>query len=41
MAAALRAGAALADLEFAWRSVRCVKSNAILIADDGATVLAP
>ena len=28
----------LADLEFAWRSVRCVKSNAILIADDGATV---
>ncbi|GAB3939052.1 bifunctional phosphoribosylaminoimidazolecarboxamide formyltransferase/IMP cyclohydrolase [Corynebacterium tapiri] len=28
----------LADLEFAWRAVRCVKSNAILIAQDGATV---
>ncbi len=28
----------LADLEFAWRSVRCVKSNAILIAADGASV---
>ncbi|SDY67213.1 phosphoribosylaminoimidazolecarboxamide formyltransferase / IMP cyclohydrolase [Amycolatopsis xylanica] len=28
----------LADLEFAWRSVRAVKSNAILLADDGATV---
>lgn len=28
----------LADLEFAWRSVRCVKSNAILIADNGASV---
>ena len=28
----------LADLEFAWRSVRCVKSNAILIASDGASV---
>ena len=28
----------LADLEFAWRSVRCVKSNAILIANDGASV---
>ena len=30
--------ATLADLEFAWRSVRCVKSNAILIASDGASV---
>ncbi|OHF37475.1 bifunctional phosphoribosylaminoimidazolecarboxamide formyltransferase/IMP cyclohydrolase [Corynebacterium sp. HMSC074A01] len=28
----------LANLEFAWRSVRCVKSNAILIADNGASV---
>ena len=28
----------LADLEFAWRSVRCVKSNAILIAAQGASV---
>lgn len=28
----------LKDLEFAWRAVRCVKSNAILIARDGATV---
>ncbi|KTF03746.1 Bifunctional purine biosynthesis protein PurH [Trueperella bernardiae] len=27
-----------ADLEFAWRSVRCVKSNAILLAREGATV---
>ncbi|GAB3607689.1 bifunctional phosphoribosylaminoimidazolecarboxamide formyltransferase/IMP cyclohydrolase [Conyzicola nivalis] len=26
------------DLEFAWRSVRSVKSNAILLADDGASV---
>ncbi len=26
------------ELEFAWRAVRCVKSNAILIADDMATV---
>ncbi|MCP1388344.1 bifunctional phosphoribosylaminoimidazolecarboxamide formyltransferase/IMP cyclohydrolase [Corynebacterium sp. TA-R-1] len=30
--------ATLADLEFAWRAVRCVKSNAILIAADGASV---
>ncbi|AWB82315.1 bifunctional phosphoribosylaminoimidazolecarboxamide formyltransferase/inosine monophosphate cyclohydrolase [Corynebacterium yudongzhengii] len=30
--------ALLADLEFAWRSIRCVKSNAILIAHEGATV---
>ncbi len=30
--------ATLADLEFAWRSVRAVKSNAILLAHDGATV---
>jgi len=28
----------LADLEFAWRAVRCVKSNAILIASEGASV---
>ena len=28
----------LADLEFAWRSIRCVKSNAILIASNGASV---
>jgi phosphoribosylaminoimidazolecarboxamide formyltransferase/IMP cyclohydrolase len=26
------------DLEFAWRSVRAVKSNAILLAKDGASV---
>jgi phosphoribosylaminoimidazolecarboxamide formyltransferase / IMP cyclohydrolase len=29
---------ALADLKFAWRSCRAVKSNAIVIAKDGATV---
>lgn len=28
----------LKDLEFAWRSLRCVKSNAILLAHDNATV---
>ncbi|MEJ5919185.1 bifunctional phosphoribosylaminoimidazolecarboxamide formyltransferase/IMP cyclohydrolase [Corynebacterium sp. H78] len=28
----------LADLEFAWHAVRSVKSNAILLANDGATV---
>ncbi|RSM36216.1 bifunctional phosphoribosylaminoimidazolecarboxamide formyltransferase/IMP cyclohydrolase PurH [Amycolatopsis balhimycina DSM 5908] len=28
----------LRDLEFAWRSLRAVKSNAILLAADGATV---
>ncbi len=28
----------LRDLEFAWRSVRAVKSNAILLAKDGASV---
>ena len=28
----------LADLEFAWRAVRGVKSNAILLAHDGASV---
>ena len=28
----------LADLEFAWRSVRAVKSNAILLAKDGASI---
>ncbi|MEE6280691.1 bifunctional phosphoribosylaminoimidazolecarboxamide formyltransferase/IMP cyclohydrolase [Georgenia sp. MJ170] len=30
--------ATLADLAFAWRSVRAAKSNAILLADDGASV---
>jgi phosphoribosylaminoimidazolecarboxamide formyltransferase/IMP cyclohydrolase len=30
--------ATLADLEFAWRTCRAVKSNAIVIAADGATV---
>jgi phosphoribosylaminoimidazolecarboxamide formyltransferase/IMP cyclohydrolase len=30
--------ATLADLAFAWRSVRAVKSNAILLAQDGASV---
>ncbi|HJE50777.1 MAG TPA: bifunctional phosphoribosylaminoimidazolecarboxamide formyltransferase/IMP cyclohydrolase [Tessaracoccus flavescens] len=30
--------AMLADLEFAWRAVRAVKSNAILLAHDGASV---
>nr|WP_196779091.1 bifunctional phosphoribosylaminoimidazolecarboxamide formyltransferase/IMP cyclohydrolase [Bifidobacterium choloepi] len=30
--------ATLKDLEFAWRACRCVKSNAILIAKDEATV---
>ena len=28
----------LRDLQFAWRSIRCVKSNAVLLAHDGATV---
>jgi phosphoribosylaminoimidazolecarboxamide formyltransferase/IMP cyclohydrolase len=28
----------LADLDFAWRSVRAVKSNAILLARDGAAI---
>ncbi|WP_153505390.1 bifunctional phosphoribosylaminoimidazolecarboxamide formyltransferase/IMP cyclohydrolase [Cumulibacter manganitolerans] len=28
----------LADLQFAWRAVRAVKSNAILLAEDGATI---
>jgi phosphoribosylaminoimidazolecarboxamide formyltransferase / IMP cyclohydrolase len=31
-------GPALADLAFAWRACRCVKSNAIVIAAGGATV---
>ncbi|MCD0481892.1 bifunctional phosphoribosylaminoimidazolecarboxamide formyltransferase/IMP cyclohydrolase [Streptacidiphilus sp. ASG 303] len=31
-------GAELADLAFAWRACRAVKSNAILLAKDGATV---
>lgn len=30
--------AMLADLQFAWRAVRAVKSNAILLAHDGASV---
>jgi phosphoribosylaminoimidazolecarboxamide formyltransferase/IMP cyclohydrolase len=30
--------ATLADLAFAWRTIRAVKSNAILLANDGATV---
>ncbi|GAA1973782.1 bifunctional phosphoribosylaminoimidazolecarboxamide formyltransferase/IMP cyclohydrolase [Isoptericola halotolerans] len=30
--------ATLADLAFAWRAVRAAKSNAILLADDGAAV---
>ena len=30
--------ATLADLDFAWHCVRAVKSNAILLADDGASV---
>ena len=30
--------ATLADLEFAWRSVRAVRSNAILLAKEGASV---
>jgi len=30
--------ATLADLQFAWRAVRSVKSNAILLARDGASV---
>ena len=30
--------ATLRDLEFAWRSVRAVRSNAVLLADAGATV---
>ncbi|MDR1833090.1 MAG: bifunctional phosphoribosylaminoimidazolecarboxamide formyltransferase/IMP cyclohydrolase [Propionibacteriaceae bacterium] len=30
--------ATLADLEFAWRACRCVKSNAILLAKGGAAV---
>ena len=30
--------ATMADLEFAWRAVRSVKSNAILLADSGASV---
>lgn len=30
--------ATLADLEFAWRACRSVKSNAILLANDGASV---
>ena len=35
---ASRSPRALADLAFAWRACRAVKSNAILLAHDGATV---
>ena len=43
MLAVLAAGpaadeAVLADLAFAWRAVRAAKSNAVLLAHDGATV---
>ena len=31
-------GATLTDLQFAWRAVRATRSNAILLADDGASV---
>jgi phosphoribosylaminoimidazolecarboxamide formyltransferase/IMP cyclohydrolase len=37
-AGAAVSGPALADLAFAWRAVRAVKSNAILLARGGATV---
>ncbi len=30
--------ATIADLQFAWRAIRAVKSNAILLADNGASV---
>ena len=30
--------ATLADLQFAWRAIRAVRSNAILLAKDGAAV---
>jgi len=36
--ARLPGGATLADLAFAWHAVRAVKSNAILLARDGASV---
>ena len=38
LAAGDAAAGVLADLEFAWRAVRAVKSNAILLASGGATV---
>ncbi len=38
VAGAAADAATLADLDFAWRSVRAVKSNAILLARDGASV---
>ncbi len=38
VAGAATDGPTLADLEFAWRAVRSVKSNAILLAADRATV---
>ena len=34
----LVSAAVMADLQFAWRAVRAVKSNAILLASDGASV---
>jgi phosphoribosylaminoimidazolecarboxamide formyltransferase/IMP cyclohydrolase len=37
-AGAAASGAVLADLAFAWRACRAVKSNAILLASGGATV---
>ena len=37
-AGALADEATLADLEFAWRTVRAVRSNAILLVKDGASV---
>jgi len=38
VAGAAADAATLADLEFAWHAVRAVKSNAILLADGGASV---
>ncbi len=38
VAGAVADAATLADLEFAWRACRAVKSNAILLAADGASV---
>ena len=38
MAGEPAAEATLRDLQFAWRAVRAVRSNAILLASDGASV---
>ena len=38
VAGSAASAATLADLEFAWRAIRAVKSNAILLAADGASV---